>query len=96
MRFDEVASGNQELSVELREEGRSAPFTHTFDVTRLEGTDALHQTKDGWRFEPNATTAEHPGKSLRLWWHGGPMTLQEDSVTPDPEVRRQLEALGYL
>jgi hypothetical protein len=74
-------------------EGRP-PLSLHFDLEKLERRQAVVLAGGSWRrvrdpLEPVAT-------GLEVWWHGAAGVGEASPATVDPEVRRQLEALGYL
>lgn len=97
LQFEKVFGTRLEVSGQLLDGERRLGFSHTFDVDRLaeEGFLAWH-AEGGWTSnEPWAE--DHRAQSfLRMFWLGERQLSEDSPSLSDPELRRQLEALGYL
>lgn len=79
------------LGPALKIETAAGPFT--LRVDNLKGRRAYRFTSEGW--EEREGHLDPAVTGLEVWWHGiGPVA--GSPVEYDPELRRQLESLGYL
>ncbi len=93
LRFGKFFGDRLDLSGALVDGERRLPFRHGFDVDRLETVAGLRLADSGWR--PFSAAGEEVGTGFEIWWQGNGAGHGEAPVEVDPEIRRQLEALGY-
>lgn len=94
LHFEKVFGRHLRLEGVLERGGESFAFDETFDVRNLGESHALAFDGSRWRFAAEPTDGLETGFVVR--WNGG---VQEHGASPaesDPELRKQLEALGYL
>lgn len=95
LRFEEAAAGSLGLAGGFGEApDRVAPFREEVELEDLVGLRVLSFDGDGWRW--SAGEDARKGQALiSLWRIGGPAGASQ-TLEEDPELARQLRALGYL
>lgn len=95
LQFEKVFGSRLEVSGHLQDGSLRDPFGHTFDADHLPKDGVLQWSTDRhWHTSDDGNDDSVP--FLRLFWQGERRLAEESPSSSDPELRRQLEALGYL
>lgn len=93
LRFGKLFGDRLELDGALVDGGRRIPFRETFAVGSLGSAAGLHLADGRWLPGPGPAAEDVTG--FEIWWQGDRVEHRESPAAADPEIRRQLKALGY-
>jgi arylsulfatase A-like enzyme len=94
LHFEKIFGQRLHLRGALELQGERHSFDHTFHADGLEEAAALWFEEQRW--QSGGRSIPQGGTGFHLRWQGGRREHGEQPSALDPELRRQLEALGYL
>lgn len=99
LQFEKVFGPRLEIRGYLQDGPQRHKLSHTFDADDLPRNGLLRWSRDGrWQAEDDAeaSPADDGMPYVRMFWLGPRRQAADSPSLSDPELRRQLEALGYL
>lgn len=94
LHFEKIFGQRLRLRGALESASGRRRFDHTFQADQLAGAATLWFDGEQWR--SGGDPVPEGGTGFHLRWQGEPLEHGEAPSTQDSELRRQLEALGYL
>lgn len=98
LQFEKVFGPKLEITGYFDDGSQRRKLHHTFDADRLPTAGFVHWQDGKWQVQDadSGPVATDSGPSLHLYWQGARRQAADSPSLSDPELRRQLEALGYL
>jgi hypothetical protein len=91
--FEEVSGHFLRLEINPREEN-PASGAQAIDIDALKQPRSLLWRGDGWRLVDAPLGLTDSG--AQIWWQGARVLSSATAADSDPELKKQLRALGYL